>query len=220
MTHFIFDCDDVLMDWEAGFLAFCQQCGYSPDTNGPASCDLSEWIGCSPSRAKAMIAEFNSSEAFGYLQPRPGAAGLLWLLNKTGHTIDILTSCGDGHRVQSMRLRHLARSLGMDYRVGEYHLPYDQVTMLPLGASKFNFLYDFTRNRDASDIVFVEDNFEHAKSGVANGIKSYCLRRSHNRAQEAENPGTGVIWIDAISELAALYGTTRPSDEQLLGEVF
>lgn len=47
----------------------------------------------------------------------------------------------------------------------------------------------------------IEDNFQHAQAGVLSGIKSYCLRRSHNRRCEIENPTSDVIWIDDLREI-------------------
>lgn len=44
-------------------------------------------------------------------------------------------------------------------------------------------------------------------SGVL-GIESYCLRRSHNRAEEAADGGSGVIWIDDIGEVATRHVMT------------
>ena len=204
MTHFIFDCDDVLLDWEGGFINWLDPDGTKIDRAGPKSWCLAEWLHCSQMEAAMWVREFNASERFGKLKARPGARELVWDLRDASHTISVLTACGENRDVRRARINNLIEALK-----GPRDNPYDgtgfdaidQIDFLPLGASKFTYLYEFTRDRDPGDVVFVEDNFEHAKSGVANGIRSYCLRQSHNRQQEAENPATQVIWIDDLDAI-------------------
>lgn len=197
MTHFIFDCDDVLLDWKAGFLDWLDPDGTKIDRAGPKSWCLAEWLHCSQKEAAMWVREFNASERFGQLKARPGARDLLTALHYAGHKISLLTACGDERPKRFARYGNIRDALGYEL-LGALT---DNVHFLPLGGSKFKHLYEFTRSRDPGDVVFVEDNFEHAKSGVANGIRSYCLRRSHNRQQEAENPDTKVIWIDDLDAI-------------------
>lgn len=201
MTHFIFDCDDVLLDWEAAFIAFFERAsGHKLDAAGPQSWALNEWLGCAEGVARQWVEMFNASRDFGQLRARPGARELIWDLRYAGHTVSALTACGENRAVQRARVQNLWDWFSYPPSAdSEFESPFDTITMLPLGGSKFIYLYEFTRNRDPGDVVFVEDSFEHAKSGIANGIKSYCLRRSHNRQQEAENPDTQVIWIDDLA---------------------
>ncbi|MBI1620051.1 HAD family hydrolase [Aquamicrobium zhengzhouense] len=200
MTHFIFDCDDVLLDWEAGFLNWLDPDGTKIDRAGPKSWCLAEWLHCSQMEAAMWVREFNASERFGQLKARPGARELIWGLRNAGHTISVLTACGDNRAVQRARVQNLLNEfpLGVEDALSEV---FNQITMLPLGGSKFTYLYEFTRNRDPGDVVFVEDNFEHAQAGWINGIRSYCLRRSHNRLHEAGDTATGVIWIDDLDAI-------------------
>ena len=46
-------------------------------------------------------------------------------------------------------------------------------------------------------------------AGAVNGITSYCLRRSHNRTEEANNPDTAVIWIDNLTEIRRRHLTQK-----------
>lgn len=202
MTHYIFDCDDVLLDWETGFLNWLDPDGTKIDRAGPKSWCLAEWLHCSQQEAAMWVREFNASPAFGQLKARPGARELVWDLRNAGHTISVLTACGGQRDVQRARVKNLWDWFAYPpSAASDFVSPFEQITMLPLGASKFQFLYEFTRNRDPRTVVFVEDNFEHALSGAANGITSYCLRRSHNREQEAQHTDTQVIWIDDLSQI-------------------
>lgn len=198
MTHFIFDVDDVLLDWQTAFLDYVERVsGTTIDRTGPKTWCLAEWIGCTPAGAKAWVESFNGSAAFGQLKACNGARELLTSLHYAGHKISLLTACGNERDRRFARYGNIRDELGYEL-LGALT---DNIHFLPLGASKFAYLYEFTRTRDPREVVFVEDSFEHAKSGVANGIKSYCLRRSHNRQQEAENPDSQVIWIDEIREI-------------------
>lgn len=203
MTHFIFDCDDVLLDWQGGFRAFLTERGYTPCPKGPTSWDMSEWIGCSDKQSRAYVEKFNASPAFGTLKACPGAKEIIWAIRDAGHTISVLTACGDGRDTARARFDNLFDQFRSEGPLTPFHKPYalysGPITILPLGASKFEYLYDISRK--TGDLVFVEDAFQHAQSGVINGIRSYCLRKTHNRAQERDNPDSDVIWIDDISQI-------------------
>lgn len=202
--HFIFDCDDVLLNWQDGFIEYIWGRGYRPNLEGPSDWNLAEWIGCTDKQARDLITYFNNSSHFGNLRPCDGAVDLLWKLKLAGHTMDVLTCCGTTHGVRYRRsmnlMEHFARPAEFEVRE-----PYSEVQILDLGASKFEALHQYTRMPIFDNIIFVEDNFSHARSGVLNGIKSYCLRRSHNRKEEAVNPDSGVIWIDDFAPLLETY---------------
>lgn len=132
----------------------------------------------------------------------PEAYETLWALHDAGHTIEILTACGDACATRQARQANLDRVFQRDGA-----LPYSRVTCLPLGESKFDFLWNAMGPQRGS-LVFVEDNFSHAKTGSVLDIESYCLRRSHNRAEEAADSGSGVIWIDDIGEVATRHVMT------------
>ena len=207
MTHFIFDCDDVLLDWQTGFLAFLNDHGIWPDTDGPQTWDLHHWIGGRPEDSRYLVQKFNASQAFGSLRACPHARDVIWSLRDAGHTISVLTACGDSTAVKQMRAKNLVREFDSVTLDDDPWTAFDRADFLPLGASKFTALYDASMSHIHEDegrlvdLVFIEDSFKHAQSGVANGIKSYCLRRSHNRRDEAENPDSGVIWIDDLRHI-------------------
>lgn len=127
----------------------------------------------------------------------PNAVQLVRSLRAAGHTMSVLTSCGNSAGMSQARMRNLDAVFGAD--------AFQTVNILKLGASKFEYLNFATRNRNPAKLVFVEDNFEHARSGIVNGITSYCMRRSHNRKDEAENPDSAVLWIDDFRPLLDRY---------------
>lgn len=199
MTHFIFDCDDVLLDWMGGFLNYVRKCGINPDFDGPTEWDMSGWLGTTPQYARKLVLDFNESSAFGSLDALRNAKSTIWRLKDAGHTCSVLTACGDHRSVRMARLSNL-RYFNRP-RMGGESFAFDRVDFLPLGSSKFDWLYAYTRNRDPSTIAFVEDNFAHAQSGLANGIRSYCIRKRHNRRDYMSKEVSSVIWINDISEV-------------------
>lgn len=200
--HFIFDCDDVLLDWEAGFLKHMTDRGYSPTPTGPTDWNLASWIGCNDKEARSFVRDFNGSRAFGELTACDGAVDLLWALKDGGHSIEVLTCCGTQRSVRYERAMNLMYRFGRP-NDGDVLEPYDEITVLDLGESKFETLYKISQKR--GDVVFVEDNFSHAQSGAMCGFTSYCLRRSHNRQLESDHVGTAVIWIDDFALLHERY---------------
>ena len=199
MTHFIFDCDDVLLDWMGGFLNYVRRCGISPDPEGPTEWDMSPWLGTSPQYARRLVLDFNESTAFASLDAVDRAKETVWRLNDAGHTCSVLTACGDHAAVRRARYYNLGAKFNIP-RMGGERLAFTQIACLPLGASKFTALYGESKRH--KDLVFVEDNFQHAQSAAVNGIKAYCIRKRHNRHDEAtREQGSLVIWIDDISEV-------------------
>lgn len=209
MTHFIFDCDDVLLDWMGGFQAYYERnTATTLDPAGPQEWDIAQWLGCSQRQAVGWVQTFNTSQAFGNLKALPHAREVVWALRDAGHTISVLTACGDGRAVKLARKKNLTDAFRVDASTlserGQLAVgwcegivqPFEQVQFVPLGASKFDHLYSTSRSN--ADLIFIDDSFRHAQSGVVNGIKTYCLRCSHDRRDEAENPDSGVIWIDDI----------------------
>lgn len=203
MTHFIFDCDDVLLNWQSAFALYLGNRGIDLHIDGPTEWCMSNWIGCTPAAARAWVGRFNASTAFGHMEAMPGAYDVLWALHDAGHVIDILTACGDGAVTRIARQTNLDRVFDRDGRV-----PYQVMTCVPLGASKSEKLLNYALSSKRGSLRFVEDNWEHARAGTTLGIESYCLRRSHNRQQEADNPMSDVLWIDDIREIAQRHVMT------------
>jgi len=207
MTHFIFDCDDVLLDWQSGFTNYLHGRGIHPDPAGPSDWDLSIWIGCSPLFARQLVEDFNSTRGFAHLEPMPGMKEALWCLHDAGHDISVLTCCGDSPRRCRDRIGNLYRAFGRFPDKSSYYMetPWrsEDVVILPLGASKLESLREAKTWR--GDPVFIEDRFVYAREGVSLGIETICLRRGHNRKDEAASAGSGVIWADDLLPLLNHY---------------
>ena len=197
MAHFILDCDDVLLDWHSGFIAFLAARDIRVDPEGPQGWDMSEWIGCSRAAALSWIQRFNASPYFGHLSPRLGAVEFVRDIVAAGHTASVLTCCGSRPTVKMDRTRNLSEVFGAR--------TFTHIEMLDLSACKSGALSEWARLPTMEPLIYVEDNFAHAQSGSLCGIQSYCPRRSHNRRDEAENPASGVIWIDDLREIAARH---------------
>lgn len=200
MAHFIFDCDDVLLNWQDAFLQFLYAGGVCPDPSGPKEWDLSKWIGCSPVMARQLVEDFNSSRAFANLNAMPGMKQAVWGLYDAGHRISVLTCCGDGVTRRSRRVSNLYRAFARPgasmFRDEPWGDP-KNIHTLPLGASKYDVLMRMKAEAGfAETLIFIEDSYAHALSGVAAGIETYCLRRCHNRSDEEGSLGSGVIWLD------------------------
>lgn len=195
MTHFIFDCDDVLLDWQSGFLSFLNDHGIWPDPAGPTDWALHHWIGGSDVDARYLVRKFNASVHFGYLKSLPDAFETVWTLRDEGHTVSVLTSCGNSENVAAARCANLERN----FSAVSGAWPFSWVKILDLGESKRDALKDCLLFAD--DIVFIEDNYDHAKTAANLGIRAYCLRRTHNRAQESNKPDPRIIWIDNLKEI-------------------
>ncbi len=185
MPKFIFDCDDVLLDWIGGFKAFLRD-AYEiiPATPEPDSWDMNHWVG---RPALPLIKEFNESEAFGRLLPLPGAVEALRSI--TG-SISVITSCGvSGGPVEIRRRENLLSQFGPIF---------DKIVCIPLGSEKYEALNEF----DPS--VWVEDNYKHALAGVFAGHDTWMIRRPHNREFEAESHNL-IEWVDSVQEVVSHY---------------
>ena len=204
MTHFIFDCDDVLLDWQSGFTNYLLTRGVLVDAHGPRDWDMSIWIGCSDAEARQLVKDFNSSTHFPHLRPMPGMKQALWGLHDAGHTISVLTCCGDEPDVRLNRGLNLYQRFSRD----RSDLPWigqDSVITLPLGASKRESLRRLCATHGASNLVLIEDNYYHARDAADLGIEAICLRRNHNRKEEYMGENRGVIWAYDLLPLMNHY---------------
>ena len=153
----ILDCDDVLLDWNAGFRSFLEAKGIYTDPSGPDDWDMDTWVG---QKAFPLIQEFNASEAFSQLDPLPGAVEFVAGLQNPF----ILTACSTDPAVVARRRENIKRHFG---RVPSI--------CLELGASKKDVLRLFSPG------TYFEDNVRHAQDGVAAGHEVVVFERSHNR---------------------------------------
>lgn len=194
---YVFDCDDVLLDWQQGFRNYMSARGVEMADTGPTQWCMSDWIGCSPQAARARVGRFNTSKSFGYLNPMPNAYETIWRLRDRGGMIHVLTSCGNDPARRDARFWNLSTAFD---RAGIS--PFHTLTCLALGQSKAETLFKMVEGLERTiPFTFVEDSFDQAESAAGEGIETLCIRRNHNRAQEAANPDCYTKWIDCISEV-------------------
>lgn len=197
MTHFIFDCDDVLLDWITAFTKWLPKVGFNPDPDGPNTWDLSEWLGTNKTYTRRLVQQFSMSKEFASLAPVENARETVLTLKQAGHMCSVLTACGDDAQTAQARFHNL--HMCFDQRFTKH--TFASIKCIPLGASKFDHLRRYSAVKDS--VVFVEDSYKNALDGVAVGLKTYCIRKRHNRQDEAKDNLSGVIWIDDISEVRA-----------------
>ncbi|WP_181173126.1 hypothetical protein [Mesorhizobium sp. B2-4-1] len=197
MKHFIFDCDDVLLDWVGGFRDFLVGIGHAPAEPRPRDWSMAEWIGIEDAATLRLIEVFNSSPAFGQLKPYDDALEMVRQLKDEGHTLTVLTSCSDDPNIVDLRVKNLRDCFGDVF---------PRVICLPLGQSKSQWLEVLRPG------IWIEDNYKNALIGQAAGHKTFILRRPHNRKHEigahrafVVNPheigDDMVTWIDTLAEV-------------------
>lgn len=170
----IFDCDGVLLDWETGFRNWVLR--HRPTTvftsEYPTDWDLSHWIGCSPDESMTLIRAFNRSAFFGSLSAMPGAARMLYELERQRHPLFVVTSCSSDDLTVARRKRNLEII---------FSTPIERIICLDLGVSKLETLRAF--QTIFGECIWVEDNLKNALDGFTAGHRSFFLRRPHNEAQ-------------------------------------
>lgn len=175
----IFDCDGVLLDWEADFKAWVnlRYPEFKFTSISPTSWDLSTWIGCDKDTAFCLIQQFNQSEAFGRLPAMPYAALTLYYAKQMGHPIYVLTSCSSDPAVRRRREMNLSNL---------FSTKIERTICLDLGVSKQDTLQAFYTV--FGPCIWVEDNFQNAMAGVEVGHHGFFLHRFHNQAYWGSEP--------------------------------
>ncbi|MES0134531.1 hypothetical protein NKJ88_06145 [Mesorhizobium sp. M0016] len=186
MKHFIFDCDDVLLDWTGGFRDFLVSIGHTPTEPRPGDWSMGQWIGIDEAACFRLIETFNSSPAFGQLKPYDDALAMVNQLKDEGHTLTVLTSCSDDPDIVNRRAKNLHDCFGDAF---------PRLICLPLGQSKSQWLEVLRPG------IWIEDNYKNALIGQTAGHKTFILRRAHNRKHEIEGVDDFVIWIDTLAEV-------------------
>ena len=177
---FIFDCDDVLLDWESGFIAFLQSIGYRPNPAGPADWNLAPWIGCDNDEARKLVDRFNDN--YGRFRDLPSmqhAYEAVWAAHDAGHRVHVITCCGDSDKRKMARLRNLDQRFARWNGSCDYETPFTDIHILPMGSSKADALRHYPAGS-----YFFDDSIAHARTASWMGMIATCMRRSHNRDAE------------------------------------
>lgn len=190
--NILIDCDDVLLDWQAGFRRWLRdERGINPHPSGPTSWNMSTWLGLDDDECLAAINHFNASIDFEHLPSVAGAAPSLSDLKDAGHDLYVITSCGDHPATIVRRCRNLHRHFGEIF---------SEIICVPLGVSKQSHLQGFEPS------IWIEDNYKHALAGLQCGHRTFMLRRNHNRNDEMGSQGQ-IKWVDDWGEIVSLIST-------------
>jgi len=193
----ITDVDDVLLDWlMGGFKPFVEQkLGKSLDPAGPNDWNMADWIGVSPQAGRALVAEFNSSIAFGRIPPFKDALEALAAAHAAGRSIHAITACATDETTVARRKANLFDTFGDIF---------SSITCTNLGESKKPHLHALQERLGAG--IYVEDNHGHAMDSIEAGHVAFIIRRCHNRQIEQTCSEAALTWVDGWAEIRARAG--------------
>lgn len=182
MTHYVFDRDDVLVNWHQSFVKFLNvKHDIWPDTWGPKTWDLREWIGPD---APGLVLEHNASHYMRNISPCHKACEAVLYLREQGHTASVATAAGTAPKVRRMVRENLEEHFGPN--------AFGAIEHVGVGQSKRDILL----RREGA--VYVEDSYDNALIGVELGMITYCIRRTHNMPHWKDSR---VRWINNLWEL-------------------
>jgi len=159
----VMDVDDVLVKWFDAFQVFLREQGYLIPSHAPTSWNLSGWLSMTDEQVLHLVSVFNSSEAFGKLQPYDDAEEFLIFAKDAAYCTIALTCCSDDAQVR--RLRHECLQRFTKRKLISH------VTCLALGASKKEFLSKLHY------CTFVDDNPQHVLDADDLGHRAILMER-------------------------------------------
>lgn len=162
----ILDGDGVIIDFSSGFANYMQAVHkITPLSIEPAHFNYADAYPMLEKPA-AYIPGFIDSEYFERTPLYEGAAEKLREIKAQGHTLLMVTSCGDAEHVKAMRTRMLMRELGPII---------DDIIFLPLASSKVDALKRLPKG------VFVDDQLTMCIDGTQAGHQSFLFNRRYNQ---------------------------------------
>jgi hypothetical protein len=183
------DIDGVVMDYCSGIMSWAAKRGVRLGClpNEVATFSMqSAFPEMSEPDIFAMIQEFNSTEEFGRLKPFQNAVETINSINRqyVGVTFWAITSAGSDEFTKELRRRNLTG------------LPFSEIHILPLGASKSEYL---ARLPAAS--IYVDDLKKHVDAAEALGHSGVLYRQSYNTADDHDR--VAADWIEVGAHLRA-----------------
>ncbi|MCE6958275.1 hypothetical protein LAZ40_04295 [Cereibacter sphaeroides] len=199
----LLDCDDVLLDFLAGFRPFATEVlGLKLAPEGPGSFDLTRWLGVRDSaETVAIIRQFTEGEGTGFedLPPIPGAVEAIRKLRSEGYRLGVITKSSAQPASRLRRIGNLERRFGEG--------TFDEVICLDLLASKETAL------RAQPPSIWIEDLPSNALLGLAAGHQACVLEAHHNGAErEAFTAASSIPWFRNWQEVtdAIFYEPAEP----------
>lgn len=181
-----FDIDGVILNYFEGLMIWAGEQGerlgcepHEVDTYGmhKAFPDLAEW------EVMDLVTAFSTQQAFGRLNPYPGAIETISTLLEDFPDIELvaITSAGKSDITRDLRLQNLAG------------IPFSEVHVIPIGASKKTY---FEMLPEGS--LFIEDLPHHAATADDAGLVSVLYRQPYNIDNEHPRAVTGWSELDAF----------------------
>lgn len=156
------DVDDVLLKYDEGFLTHLG-ISLSDDHTYTKYEDIPE---LENENVHRIITQFNSSPLFSMLEPTDGAVDAINKIKEYGFNINLITACGNTPSIHFLRRVNLLDVFGDVF---------DDITLIPLGKSKLDFL------SNSNTELWVDDSENHYYSGTSLGINSMLMRTTFNR---------------------------------------
>lgn len=162
------DVDGVLLDWTYSFEHYLKTFyGIVPLKRNIFN--MAEAFDVTDKEMVNMITSFNESSHIGRLTPRGDAVHYVQkLYREHGFVFHAITAISQHRDSWTLRQENLAAVFGP--RV------FEEVICVGHGASKHNALSQY-RN---SGCIWIEDNMEHAITGLQLGLESYLMTSFHN----------------------------------------
>lgn len=188
----LLDCDDVLLDYLPGIMAFARKKGLDPNPDGPGQYDITQWLGITPDASRTLIREFNEGveTGFGDLPAIPGAIEGVATLRRAGYRLRIISSFSDKPASIRVREDNLARVFGEG--------AFEGMDVLALGSRKKEALARHPRSH------FVDDLVKHAIDAAELGHTSFLMRAHHNAADFAHEAMPSVSRVQDWPHLVTL----------------
>ncbi|NTF17778.1 hypothetical protein G6L37_05145 [Agrobacterium rubi] len=181
-----FDVDGVILNYFEGLMIWAEKqgerLGCRPEevdtyTMHRAFPDLAEW------EVMDMITIFSTHPDFGRLRPYPGALEVISDLLRDFPEIELvaITSAGRADLTRQLRLQNLEG------------IPFSQVHVIPIGASKKSYFEMLPRGT-----LFIDDLPHHAAAADEAGLTSVLYRHPYNIDIEHPRAVTGWAELDTL----------------------
>ena len=186
MQNIILDCDGVLLNWRDTYLQWLKKHNFL-DRDWEGEYDLSKIIKmpgnlpCTKEFSRTLSLLFNESYYLRKLAPIEGAVDAVRAFHKAGFLLKVVSSYTDDFEAMQSRAHNLVTVFGGVFQ---------EVTSLPLGASKFEYLESQPR-----DSIFIEDSIHNICDALDVGLKPdncYCIPQMYNYTDHLELINQGI----------------------------
>jgi len=163
------DVDGVLLNWEHSFDIWMNSRGYKKIQNASEFYDTHIRYGISKEEKNVLVKNFNESANIGFLPPLRDAVYYVRKLHeKHGFVFHVITSLSLNPFAQQLRTENLKRVFGQSI--------FEKFVYLDTGADKDDALLPYKN----SELFWIEDKVENARTGFNLGLQSVLMEHPHN----------------------------------------